>query len=60
VGELAALIAAALVPEPPPAGAAVPFTADLREAVLTALAALERGDAGAARRALGEDETSGD
>lgn len=52
VQEVAAVIAAALVPEPPGPGDAVPITSAQARAVLDAAAALERGDRAAAVAAL--------
>ncbi len=47
VGELVAAIGRALVPLPPPAGAAVPFTADQLQRCDAVRSAIERHDAAA-------------
>jgi tRNA modification GTPase len=53
VCELIAAIEYALVPNPPPAGAPVPFTARQAEAIERALAAIDAGDPNAAVQLLG-------
>jgi tRNA modification GTPase len=52
LGELMLAIARRLVPEPPPPGAAVPFTHTLADAVAEAHRQLDAGDASGARRVL--------
>jgi tRNA modification GTPase len=53
IDSLCAAIAASLVPEPPLAQAAVPFTVEQVAALKSAAAHLEHGDAGGALRVLG-------
>jgi len=54
IAELCAAIATWLVPEPPPPGAAVPFTPEQVEAIASARRHLRAGDLAQARRALAQ------